>query len=122
MTGLLQKRGAFDRAPFVLIDAGCSGGIHPAWRAFGPSLVAHAYDPDVGACEDLQAREPFENVHYHARYIGLRETHPFGVNAEKTRPGGRTRTSGIASRPATCTRARSRQRRAPRPGWPIRAQ
>ena len=73
----MRKRGAFDRAPFVLIDAGCSGGIDDAWRAFGPSLVAHAYDPDVAACEDLQARERFEHVHYHARHVGLPETHPF---------------------------------------------
>ena len=77
MTELLQRRGTFDRAPFVLIDAGCSGGIDDAWRAFGPSLVVHAYDPDVAACEDLQARERFEDVHYRARYVGLPETHPF---------------------------------------------
>lgn len=75
MTDLLRSRGAFDRAPFVLIDVGCSGGIDPAWRAFGPSLVAHAYDLDVAACEDLQTREPFENVRYHARHVGLPETH-----------------------------------------------
>jgi FkbM family methyltransferase len=77
MTELLRSRGAFDRSRFVLIDVGCSGGIDDAWRAFGPSLVAHAYDPDVAACEDLQARERFEHVHYHARYVGLPETHPF---------------------------------------------
>lgn len=77
MTELLRQRGAFDRAPFVLIDAGCSGGIDEAWRAFGPSLVAHAYDPDIAACEELQARERFEHVHYHARHVGLPESHPF---------------------------------------------
>jgi hypothetical protein len=77
MTELLRKRGAFDRAPFVLIDVGCAGGIDDAWRAFGPSLVARAYDPDVAACEDAQTREPFENVRYHALHVGLPETHPF---------------------------------------------
>jgi hypothetical protein len=77
MTELLQKRGTFDRAPFVLIDVGCAGGIDDAWRAFGPSLVAHGYDPDVAACADAERREPFENVHYHARPVGLPETHPF---------------------------------------------
>jgi FkbM family methyltransferase len=77
MTELLQRLGTFDRVPFVLIDVGCAGGIDDAWRAFGPSLVAHAYDPDVAACEEAQAGEPFENVRYHARHVGLRETHPF---------------------------------------------
>ena len=77
MTGLLRERGVFDRAPFVLIDVGCAGGIDAAWRAFGPSLVARGYDPDVAACEEAQAREPFDNVLYQARYVGLGETHPF---------------------------------------------
>jgi FkbM family methyltransferase len=77
MTRLLRDRGAFDRHPFVLIDVGCAGGIDGAWRAFGPTLVAHAYDPDVAACEDAQAREPFEGVRYHARHVGLPDSDPF---------------------------------------------
>jgi hypothetical protein len=77
MTHLLRQRGAFDRHPFVLIDVGCAGGIDDAWRAFGPSLLAHGYDPDVAACEAAQAREPFDDVHYHACPVGLHETHPF---------------------------------------------
>jgi FkbM family methyltransferase len=77
MTHLLRERGVFNRHPFVLIDVGCAGGIDDAWRAFGPSLVARAYDPDVAACEQAQAREPFDNVRYHARHVGLGESHPF---------------------------------------------
>jgi hypothetical protein len=77
MTDLLRERGVFDRHPFVLLDIGCAGGIHDAWRAFGPSLVARGYDPDIGACEEAQAREPFEDVRYHAGYVGLPEGHPF---------------------------------------------
>ena len=77
MTHLLRAGGVFDRHPFVLIDVGCAGGIDDAWRAFGPSLVAHAYDPDVAACEDAQARESFDSVQYHACRVGLPETHPF---------------------------------------------
>ena len=49
MTDLLRERGVFDRHPFVLIDVGCAGGIAEPWRAFGRSLVAHGYDPDIGA-------------------------------------------------------------------------
>ena len=66
MTDLLRERGVFDRHPFVLIDVGCAGGIAEPWRAFGPSLIAHGYDPDVGACEEAQAREQFPGVRYHA--------------------------------------------------------
>lgn len=77
MTDLLRERGVFDRHPFVLIDVGCAGGIAEPWRAFSPSLIAHGYDPDVGACEEAQAREHFPHVHYHARFVGLPESHPF---------------------------------------------
>jgi Methyltransferase FkbM domain len=76
MTDLLRERGVFDRNPFVLIDVGCAGGIAEPWRAFGPSLVAHGYDPDVTACEEAQAREPFPRVRYEARFVGLPESHP----------------------------------------------
>ncbi len=77
MTNRLNERGTFERHPFVLIDVGCSGGIDPAWRAFGPSLVAHGYDPNIASCEEAQAREPFDAVRYHPRFVGLPETHPF---------------------------------------------
>jgi Methyltransferase FkbM domain len=77
MTNLLRERGVFDRHPFVLIDVGCAGGIADPWRLFGPSLMARGYDPDVDACEGAQAREPFHNVRYHARFVGLNDTHPF---------------------------------------------
>ena len=77
MTDLLRERGVFDRHPFVLIDVGCAGGIAEPWRAFGASLIAHGYDPDIGACEEAQAREDFPGVRYHARFVGLPESHAF---------------------------------------------
>jgi Methyltransferase FkbM domain len=77
MTDLLREHGVFDRSAFVLVDIGCAGGIDEAWRAFGPSLIARGYDPDIVACEEAQAREPFPNVHYHARFVGLPDSHPF---------------------------------------------
>lgn len=76
MTDLLRERGVFEHHPFVLIDVGCAGGIADPWRAFGPSLIAHGYDPDVRACEKAQAREGFPDVYYHARFVGLPESHP----------------------------------------------
>jgi FkbM family methyltransferase len=77
MTRLLRERGVFDHHPFVLIDVGCAGGIDDAWRAFGPTLVARAYRADVAACEHAQAGEPFDNVRYQPRRVGLPDTHPF---------------------------------------------
>jgi hypothetical protein len=77
MTDLLRQRGVFEHHPLVLVDVGCAGGIDEAWRAFGPTLVARGYDTDVDACEEAQAREPFGNVLYQARYVGLPEGHPF---------------------------------------------
>jgi hypothetical protein len=77
MTDAVRERGVFDRHPFVLIDVGCAGGIDDPWRAFGSSLIARGYDPDIAACEDAQKREPFPNVRYHARFVGLPESHPF---------------------------------------------
>jgi Methyltransferase FkbM domain len=77
MTALLRRRGVFDRNPFILIDVGCAGGIDESWRAFGPTLIAHGYDPDISACEEAQSREPFPGVRYHPRFIGLPDSHPF---------------------------------------------
>jgi hypothetical protein len=77
MTDLMRERGVFDRDPFVLIDVGCAGGIAEPWRAFGPTLVAYGYDPDVNACEEARVRERFPHVRYHAQFIGLPELHPF---------------------------------------------
>ena len=77
MTEMLRQRGVFDRHPFVLIDVGCAGGVDEAWRAFGPTLVAHGYDPNVDACDEAQAREGFPNVYYHPRFVGLPDSHPF---------------------------------------------
>jgi SAM-dependent methyltransferase len=76
MTDVLRGRGVFDRHPFVLVDVGCAGGIAGPWRAFGPSLIAHGYDPDIDACEQAQAREPFPHVRYHAGFVGLPDSHP----------------------------------------------
>ncbi len=107
MTDLLRERGVFDRHPFVLIDVGCAGGIAEPWRAFGPSLVAHGYDPDVDACEEAQAREVFPGVRYHARSVGLPESHPVvqrrraeAVNWPDTNIWGRVTAGYIATKQA----------------------
>jgi hypothetical protein len=106
MTDVLRDRGVFDRHPFVLVDVGCSGGIAEPWRAFGSSLIARGYDPDLDACEQAQGREPFVHVRYHARYVGLPESHPIvrrrlaeAASWPETNIWGRVTAGHLASRP-----------------------
>ena len=105
MTLLLRERGVFERHPFVLIDLGGGRGIGDAWRAFGPSLVAHAYGPSIDACEQAPAGEPFANVFYHARRVGLPDSHPFvqrreedGAHRPNTNIWGRVTAGYLAQR------------------------
>ncbi len=45
----------FAENPFVLIDVGCSGGIHEGWREFEPHLTAYGFEPSTTECSRLQA-------------------------------------------------------------------
>ncbi len=56
---------------FTLIDVGCSSGIGPIWRAFGPRLRAWGFDPDRDECDRLTAQEPLSGVHYIPAFVGL---------------------------------------------------
>ena len=49
---------------FTLIDIGCSGGIDPQWRGFGPQLRAVGFTPDAGECMRLTEFERLKSVHY----------------------------------------------------------
>jgi hypothetical protein len=84
MLDLLRAAGVFDRDPFVLIDAGCRGGIEKCWRRFGQTLIAHAFDPVIEECERLAAAETFPNVHYHAAFLGLPASDPFAARSAAT--------------------------------------
>ena len=61
---------------FTLIDVGCSGGIDPIWRLFGPRLTAYGFDPNLGECERLQRAETLPHVHYCPGFVGLRADDP----------------------------------------------
>ena len=76
---LIVEKGVFKDDPFVLIDAGCSGGIDTVWRKFGDHLVAFGFDPQQSECKRLQEREPNPRVKYIAAFVGLPETHPLVV-------------------------------------------
>lgn len=73
----LVAQGVLNDDPFVLIDAGCSGGIDGIWRHFGRNLVAHGFDPQKSECHRLQEKEGFPGVHYHAAFVGLPPDDPF---------------------------------------------
>jgi hypothetical protein len=54
---------------FGVLDIGCSGGIAPAWRDFGPKLHALGFDAVAGEVERLRAREDNPNVRYVAGLV-----------------------------------------------------
>ena len=67
-----------DRAEsFRLIDVGCSGGVHEAFRAFGERLTAWAFDTDSAECKRLQAAETLAGIRYIAGAVGLPDDHSF---------------------------------------------
>ncbi|TAJ89335.1 FkbM family methyltransferase [Reyranella sp.] len=62
---------------FTLIDVGCSGGIDPAWRVFGPRLRAIAFDASLDECERLTREETHANIKYIGGFVGLSPDHLF---------------------------------------------
>jgi hypothetical protein len=54
---------------FGLIDVGCSGGLDPRWRAFGPRLRALGIDASVTECERLRKAETNPGVEYVAAFV-----------------------------------------------------
>lgn len=74
---LVREAGLLAQAPFVLLDAGCSGGIDEVWRIFGDDLVAFGFDPQRSECRRLQAAERRPGVEYVPAFVGLAKDHPF---------------------------------------------
>ena len=62
---------------FTLVDVGCSGGIDPVWRVFGPRLRAVAFDASLDECERLAREETHANIKYIGGFVGLPPDHPF---------------------------------------------
>ncbi len=74
---LLRDTLFFAPERFMLFDVGCSGGIDPLWRSFGNHLQAHGFDPQQDECRRLAGLETNPDVHYHAAYVGLEDSHPY---------------------------------------------
>lgn len=77
----LVAEGLNDRR-FTLIDIGCSGGVDPAWRAFGDKFSAVGFDVSVPEVQRLQAQEDNPNVRYVAGFVDIPPDHPFAKRAE----------------------------------------
>jgi hypothetical protein len=59
----------FGSERFSLLDVGCSGGIDPRWRAFGPRLRALAIDASRAECARLAAEEKNPDVEYVPAFV-----------------------------------------------------
>jgi hypothetical protein len=57
---------------FSLLDVGCSGGIDPRWRAFGPRLRAIGIDASLAECERLRKAESSPDIEYVAAFVAGR--------------------------------------------------
>lgn len=64
----LAARG-LQSVPFRLVDVGCSGGIDPSWRVFGPDLAAIAIDASAAECERLAKAERNPAVSYVPAFV-----------------------------------------------------
>lgn len=98
----LAGSGVFASDPFVLVDVGCSGGLDPAWRFFGASLHAHAFDPQIAEIERLAREEENPNVRYHAAFVGLPGEPPPPVDDPLFNPFGRTSAMQAVQHVAAC--------------------
>jgi len=56
-------------SPFRLLDIGCSGGLDPRWRAFGPHLQAIGIDASRGECARLAKAEQLAGVEYVSAFV-----------------------------------------------------
>jgi hypothetical protein len=56
-------------SPFRLLDIGCSGGLDPRWRAFGPKLQAIAIDASKAECARLAKAEAQPGIEYVATFV-----------------------------------------------------
>jgi hypothetical protein len=56
-------------SPFRLLDIGCSGGLDPRWRAFGPRLQAIGIDASKAECARLASAETQPGIEYVPTFV-----------------------------------------------------
>ena len=65
--------------PFVVVDAGCQGGMHPRWEFLGRHLEFHGFDPIRAVCDSLRG-ESKPGRYYHNYALGSEDgERPFAV-------------------------------------------
>jgi len=70
-TGLARRvSGLLSSEPLSLIDVGCSGGLHWAFREFEPNLRALCFDPNISECKRLSSVEKNPLVKYISGFVG----------------------------------------------------
>ena len=71
---------------FALLDIGCSGGIDPMWRAFGPRLRALGIDASATECQRLASIERNPDVAYVAAFVSSSANKPIDLSAGPAAP------------------------------------
>jgi len=71
---------------FSLLDIGCSGGIDPVWRVFGPRLRAIGVDASETECRRLASLEKNPDVSYVAAFVSSAADKPIDLSAGPAAP------------------------------------
>jgi hypothetical protein len=71
---------------FRLLDIGCSGGIDPAWRAFGPKLQALGIDASESECKRLAGLERNPDISYVAAFAARSADKAVDISAGPAAP------------------------------------
>lgn len=85
--------------PVMLIDVGCSGGLNPAWRAWGARLAALGIDVLTDEIDRLTASETNPQISYVAARAGAQDGQvPARSNYSLHRSQGYLATAALANR------------------------
>lgn len=79
---LVSRRGD-EMGRFMLLDVGCSGGLHPLFHQFGGLLQAVGFDPLVSEVEKLNRENTHKGVLYEAAFVGSRKLQEVFPESEK---------------------------------------
>lgn len=65
-------------SPFILLDVGCHGGLHPVASAFSGHMEAHGFDLEAGEIARLNAAsdKPTGAFYHHIKLVGVEESNP----------------------------------------------
>jgi hypothetical protein len=73
-------------SPFRLLDIGCSGGLDPRWRAFGPKLQAIGIDASKAECARLAKAETQPGIEYVSTFVAGAADRPVDLERGQASP------------------------------------